>query len=64
MSNKLRGVQDEFNINKNVGGLTGNHHFRGLYEKENFVMAWFMDFRFKIQRANRASPVGSQGICR
>lgn len=46
-------------IKEKVKGLAGNHHLRGIYEQENFLMAWYMDFRFKIQRANKASPVDS-----
>lgn len=42
-----------------IEGLTGNCHLRRIYEQENFLTAWYMDFRFKIQRANKASPVGS-----
>lgn len=40
-----------------IEGLTGNHHLGRIYKQENFLIAWYMDFRFKIQRANKASPV-------
>lgn len=46
-------------IKEKVEGLTGNHHLRGIHEQENFVVAWYMDFIFKTQRANKASLVGS-----
>lgn len=44
---------------KKVGGLTGKHHIRGIYEQENFLMTWYINFRFKIRWATKTSPIGS-----
>lgn len=46
-------------ILKKAEGLIGNCLIRGIYDQENFPMAWYMDFRFKIQWATKMSPEGS-----